>query len=158
FDRSAFHQRERFNLLSTSQLQTCCRNRKLSVVHTPIFIEETVRMYGNQQSREHLRHQLPFIFYICNGRVYYDTETIWKCELVLNYRRSTDIFFPRSRWKPIEQSIRTGILTDDWSEWQYSLWDEMNAKKQVQHDTFKEIRQSVSDNLSFKDLLYLTLD
>jgi hypothetical protein len=113
FDRSAFHHGKRFDLLSTSQLHTYAVI-KAERRTQPIFLEETLRMYSNQQSREQLRQQLPFILDICHGRVYHERETIWKRELVLNYKRSADIFFPRSRWKRIEQSIRKEILKDDW--------------------------------------------
>jgi len=157
FDRSAFHG-ERFDLLLTSQLQACCRNRKLSVVHTPIFIDETLRMYGNPRRRTQLRQQLPFILDIYNGRAYHDTETIWRRELVLNYRNSADIFFPRSRWRRIEQRIKTGILTDDWSEWQSFIWDGIETKKEIQYEIYREIRLEGNEKRSFKDILDLILD
>jgi hypothetical protein len=116
FDRSAFHG-ERFDLLSASALRTCCCNRKLSVAHTPIFLEETMRMYGNLRRREQLRQQLPFILDICNGGIYHDERTIWQHELVLNHGPRAHIFVSKGVQKKYTQRIRTGILQDDWSSW-----------------------------------------
>jgi hypothetical protein len=139
FDRSAFHHGERFNLLATSQLRALCYNRKLSVTHTPIFLEETLRMYGNQQRRAQLRQQLPFILAICNGGIYQDERTIWKRELALNHGPHTHIFVSKGNQKRYVQSIRTGILQDDWNMWRPSLWEDMEKKKQRQHDAFKRV-------------------
>ena len=107
FDRSAFHPGKNFNLLSASQLQTLCHNRKISVAHTPIFLEETLRMYGSQRQgrREQLRQQMPFILDICNDGIYHDTKTIWERELIFNHGPFTNIFRFKREQEILKQNI-----------------------------------------------------
>jgi len=156
FDRSAFHG-ERFSLLSTSQLQTCCRKRKLSVAHTPIFLEETLRMYGKK--REQLRQQMPFILDICNGGIYHHTETIWERELVFNHGPSTNIFRFKREQETLEQNIQKGILKENWSDWKFSLWNDMETNKEAQYAFYREFRSESSlRKRSFNDYLEPYLD
>ena len=49
FDRSAFHG-DAFEQLQASSLGRLCRQGELCVFHTPIFLEETLAMYGNEKN------------------------------------------------------------------------------------------------------------
>ena len=59
FDRSAFHG-SRFDVLAKSPLLALSKQRRISVYHTPILLEETIRMYLKEKNREELRRQLPY--------------------------------------------------------------------------------------------------
>lgn len=66
FDRSAFHG-PAFDQLAQSPLAQLTRAGKLLVHHTPVFLEETLAMYGKEKNRAVLQRQIQFILSVGNG-------------------------------------------------------------------------------------------
>ena len=142
FDRSAFHG-DFFETLANSRLIELCRSRKLSVFHTPIFMDETLAMFGRQTKRVDLRKQMPFILEICNGGFFRPTPDIWHDELVRNYGGNTSVLLPKDRRLQWINEINSGpMISDSWS-----LWDETEKEREYsisqkfnQRQIFNEVR------------------
>src|SRR5690242_11948986 len=93
FDTNAFSGGS-FAALKGSRLVTLCQRDEVVPIYGHVFIEETLRSYGNSNKREALVTEwLPFITatarYICN-----DFNTIWHEELVQGRGRRARIFMP----------------------------------------------------------------
>jgi len=104
FDRSAFHGNN-FDLLSKSPLPRVISNSKLTVFHSPVFLEETIRLH--RKNPDELRKQLPFILEICNGGWFLERQLLWHQELIQHRCEKTNpVTSPRKKSEH-EASIRS---------------------------------------------------
>jgi len=104
FDRSAFHG-SHFDHLQNSSLIRLVQANKLRVFHTPIFIEETIRMRLNEKLHQTLRDQFPFIQAICNGGWFVDRSTLWDRELVQHLCEKTNPVMSPQRQRSHEARV-----------------------------------------------------
>ena len=112
FDRSAFHGTQ-FDLLLNSPLLELSKQRRISIYHSPILIEETTQMYLKQKNRGELRRQLPFIFEICQERWLNERTQIWIKELVEDAGERGSIFLPDGKRRQIEGNLSRMVFQDD---------------------------------------------
>jgi hypothetical protein len=72
FDRSAFHG-ERFAALAESPLRALIARGRMMVIHTPLFLDETLSAYGStRDGADAWRTHLTFALDICNGGIFLD--------------------------------------------------------------------------------------
>lgn len=115
FDRSAFHG-ARFETLLKGPLLSLSKQRRISIYHTPILLEETIRMYLKEKNREELRRQLPFIFEICQDRWLRDRVEIWVKELVEEADPRESVFMPDDERRSSEENIRRMVFDNDFDQ------------------------------------------
>jgi len=73
FDRSAFHGAN-FETLTNSPLQGLVASGRVSVFHTPIFLDETIQSYGSKHTSDDWRAHLAFAVEICNGGIFWQKK------------------------------------------------------------------------------------
>jgi hypothetical protein len=150
FDRSAFHG-ENFTKLVSSPLRRLIERGCVTVLHTPIFLEETIQ--SHERGSEEWKAHLHFALDVCNGGIFLTKEEIWRNELVRGQGPHARYLFPGRGSRHIRslpafiQDLRN--LTN--SEELRSLWngsqaerEETQQRKNNQRDLFSEIREEVS--------------
>ncbi|MCF7802709.1 MAG: hypothetical protein K9N46_05575 [Candidatus Marinimicrobia bacterium] len=80
FDRSAFASNS-IEELHDDRLLSLLKDERIIVHHSPIFLEETLQMYYNNNLLPQLKKELPFILRICNGKYFRHKFEVWKNEL-----------------------------------------------------------------------------
>ena len=148
FDRSSFHEAN-FDLLHASRLKVLCDRNVLSVIHTPVFLEETLQLYGT--NRAEFSRQIPFLLNICNGGVFRDKGEIWNSELIENLQLKADIFLPAARRAALFKSMRDCSLDIEFE----ATGEERAGQRQNranQRDIFNDMRSEFSKNLSVNSL------
>lgn len=147
FDRSAFHG-EDFEMLMKSKLEMLCKHNAVLVFHTPVFLDETLEMYGNEKSREEMRRQLPFILRIANGGFFRFTQEIWHDELVKNRGQQTRVLMNPKELAKFNRELQQGPMSDNnWLGWDLSRGerDEIRLKKETQRQTYAQVRRDISE-------------
>ncbi len=81
FDRSAFHGK-RFAALSDSSLRQLVPSNRVVIIHTPVFLDETLSSFGSARAGDEWRTHMAFALDVCNGGIFLDKEQIWHNELV----------------------------------------------------------------------------
>lgn len=150
FDRSAFHGDD-FQRLKGSRLETLCRHGLIRVFHTPIFLEETLDMYGTKQHE--MWCQLPFVLGICNGGIFRPIRKIWHDELVRNRGLGARILWNAKERRRFENALQRGYTSDGhWIDWvaTASERDDKHGKKANQKQTYGEVRQELPKLLKEK--------
>lgn len=149
FDRSAFHG-PAFNQLAQSPLAQLTRAGKLLVHHTPVFLEETLAMYGKEKNRATLQSQIQFILSICNGDWFRTPEDIYRRELLKG--QSGKALLIRGVWrKDAEDRIRHEVFSAPyWHDFAASQAgrDVEREKRDRQHAIYVEMRREIYKELS----------
>ncbi len=146
FDTNAFRDGT-FELLAEGPMLTLCRQRRVAPIYGHVFLEETLRAYGNAGKREALvKRWLPFIFAstdrICNG-----LDFIWHQEVVEGRGRRTKLYLRNREFNRIVERFSQIPLDGSWRAW-HATKDERaaeDAKRAAQRDLHKEMRQTVAD-------------
>ena len=125
FDRSAFHG-ARYRRLQDSRLKDLCRQGRIKVFHTPVFLTETLATYGAGENAATWRDHLQFALDVCNGGIFRPTLDIWHEELVAG--RGTFVRHllperPNKKYKSRPQLVgqlreiaSTGDFAQEWSD------------------------------------------
>lgn len=156
FDRSAFHG-DCFDDLIASPLGRKVAGNRVTVFHTPIFIDETLSTLGSSRAGDRWRDELKFCADICNGGVFLTKDDIWHNELVCGDGPDARRTFPDRRTRRYERSLediletlRTVAATDDLSgPWEAGRLEREKTyrKKDGQHGLFREARTTYSEKL-----------
>ena len=150
FDRSAFHG-NRFDRLLSSSLMKLSKQRRISIYHSPILIEETIRMYMKEKNREELRRQLPFIFEICQERWFRGRSELWSKELVEEAGEKGSVFMPDIERRMTEENIKRMVFHDDFDENMFECAIKEIDENKIKAGRIKEIsikmRSDVSERL-----------
>ncbi len=151
FDRSAFHG-ERFEALRASPLRRLVDANRIIVMHTPIFLEETVATFGKTGVQGEWRQHLEFALDICNGGIFQEKVDIWHDELVSGrgpharylLRERKDRHGSRPQLvKRLREAASSGDLREEWADTQADR-DESYRKSQNQRATARNIRADIS--------------
>jgi len=152
FDRSAFHG-ERFEALASSPLRELIARNRMVVIHTPIFLDETLSSFGSARAGDEWRAHMAFALDICNGGIFLDKEQIWHNELVcgrgpfarhLLPERPNKNYGSRPRLiATLREKIATGDLSKEWAESAEDRED-TQLKKSNQISVSREVRQEVA--------------
>ena len=143
FDRSAFHG-QTFDQLFQSRLKWLSKNGVLQVIHTPIFIEETLR-FSQAEPTEYMR-QVPFIVEICNGGVFLDKDDIWDQELLLGKGSRAEHFLPSINQAELFRVMTSGDLSEAFQATVDERTDHFK-KRQNQKKLFGEMRSNFAKNI-----------
>ena len=146
FDTNAFDPGH-FDLLAHGPLPKLFRAGRIAPIYGHVFVEETLRAYGNEQKREDLVNRwLPFIVgttdRICN-----DFITIWHEELVQGRGPNTRILMPRSDYERLIARLPEIPLDGSWHAWHQSKLDRdtEDEKRAEQRRVSSSIRREVAD-------------
>lgn len=152
FDRSVFHG-ESFDVLAKSPVQELVTHNRLSVFHTPIFLEETILSYGSKGDTGEWKAHLAFAVELCNGGIFLPKEDIWQSEIVRDHGPAAQHLHPRSdsrhyvslpRMLHTLQSVaESGDLQKEWHE-SFAERDEAQEKKTNQRKIFGKLRREVA--------------
>jgi hypothetical protein len=154
FDRSAFHG-ERFGVLRDSPLQRLVNAKRVTVIHTPIFLEETITTFGKEGANGEWPEHLAFALDICNGGFFEEAVDIWHAELVCGRGRQARFLLRERRNRHgsreelvarLRRAVADGDLRREWIETQPAR-DESYRKKQNQRQSANAIRAKVSQAL-----------
>jgi len=106
FDRSSFHG-ERFVALAESPLRRLARTNRISVFHTPVFIEETVATSASKKPEaKSWQQHLKFLVEICNGGIFLGKEEIWFDELIAGRGRYARYLMPKRKSRRYNSEAR----------------------------------------------------
>lgn len=146
FDANAFDPGH-FDLLAQGPMQKLCRAGRIAPIYGHVFVEETLRAYGNERKREDLVNRwLPFIVgttdRICN-----DFITIWHEELVQGRGLNTNILMPLREYERLIANISNIPLDGSWRAWHESKSerDVEDAKRAAQRKMSTSMRKEVGD-------------
>lgn len=150
FDRSAFHG-ENFTKLVNSPLRRLVERGLVTVLHTPIFLEETIQSHenGSEEWKDHLNFALD----VCNGGFFLTKDEIWRNELVRGQGPHARNLFPVRGNRHLRslsaftQDLRNLTSSKELRElWNGGLLEreETQQRKNNQRDLFSEIREEVS--------------
>jgi hypothetical protein len=152
FDRSAFHG-ARFELLEASPLRRLVANRRVTVFHTPVFLDEIIQSYGSRRASGTWRKHLEFAARICDGGIFLPKDEIWRSELIDGHGRLAQRLLPTEA-NEVHDSFRgflgtllrtadTGDLSSDWAESATERAD-VYQKKANQRLLFRGARDEVA--------------
>lgn len=151
FDRSAFHG-ERFEVLRASPLLKLVGARRVTVIHTPIFLEETVASFGRTGADGNWWRHLEYALDICNGGYFNEKTDIWRDELLADQGPHAR-YLLRERDHPagsqtqlvrvLREAVATGDISDVWAATQADR-DESFRKRQNQRATARAIRLDIA--------------
>jgi len=121
FDLSAFH--EYFDLLENSRLRQLINTAKVTVYHTSVFLDETLRMADSDKPgvKAEFRRLWPFIRSICNGGWFKpllfgqlpQLKSVCDEELEASEKHSNWPCIPEWQRKKVEAKITKMIETSD---------------------------------------------
>ncbi len=127
------------------------KERRISIYHSPILIEETIRMYLKDHNKEELKRQLPFIFEICQERWFRDRVDCWVEELVEEAGSKESIFLPDRERRTTEDNIRKMVFLDDFDQSMFDTafqqMDENRIKAGKIKQTAVKMREDTSEKL-----------
>ncbi|MCU1317506.1 MAG: hypothetical protein JWN63_2828 [Candidatus Acidoferrum typicum] len=155
FDRSAFHGAN-FTALANSPLRDLVASGRISVFHTPVFLEETILSYGSKDGSDDWRAHLAFAVEVCNGGIFLAKDEIWHNELVRDHGPAAQHLHPNHYNRLYEslpsflQTLRgvaeSGDLGKDWLDSQAER-EAAQEKKTNQKGIFRELREEIADAL-----------
>jgi hypothetical protein len=155
FDRSSFHE-PRFEQLVTSPLRRLVAERRITIFHTPVFLDEIIQSYGSPRASETWRKHLEFAARICDGGVFLSKEDIWRGELVDGRGPLAQHLLPPVANEEHDsfygflgtllRTAETGDLSIEWSESAVER-DEGHKKRNNQHSLFRGARDEVAGAL-----------
>ena len=158
FDRSAFHA-DRFDLLSNSRLSELVAKGRISVLLTPVFLNETLTAYGSPRPVAWQQH-LTYALDVCNGGIFLGKEDIWREELVMGRGPFARRLLPEKPSKRYDSrprliarlraAAKTGDLDREWVESQQERDDSYN-KSVNQKKMSEEIRGEAKARTSRTD-------
>ncbi|WNC88724.1 hypothetical protein RI103_13530 [Paraburkholderia sp. FT54] len=146
FDRSALH-RERFAQVRESGIVQLVSEGKLAVVHSGIFLTETLELYNRKDRREELREQIDFLHEICNGGIFRDSVDIWTDELIRDFALGTPCLTTKEEESRVWQRAMKGIRQASWNHWHATrpMRDQEFVKKAKQRSLYAEIRKVAAE-------------
>jgi hypothetical protein len=154
FDRSAFHG-ENFKLFELSQLQELTSRCALTVLLTPVFLNETLTAYGSKRPVDWQQH-LSYALDVCNGGIFLDKSDIWHEELAMGRGRFARFLLPekpnrrydsRPRFvAKLREVANTGDLHPEWVASQEER-DEAFLKSARQKKISGELREEAARRL-----------
>lgn len=146
FDTNAFDP-SHFDLLARGPMRKLCRAGRIAPIYGHVFVEETLRAYGNERKREDLVNRwLPFIVgttdRICN-----DFIAIWHEELVQGRGPKTGILMPRRDYEKFIARLPDIPLDGSWRAWHKSkpVREIEDGKRAAQRKVSASIRKEVAD-------------
>lgn len=146
FDTNAFRS-DTFDILAIGPMRALCAQRRIVPIYGHVFLEETLRAYGNEAKREALvKKWLPFIF-SSTDRICNDFNVIWHQEVVEGRRRHAKLFLGRNEFNRIAERFTDIPLDGSWRAW-HATRDERaaeDAKRAAQRELHKEMRKTVAD-------------
>ena len=146
FDTNAFDP-SHFDLLARGPLPKLFRAGRIAPIYGHVFVEETLRAYGNERKREDLVNRwLPFIV-DTTDRICNDFITIWHEELVQGRGPNTRILMPRSDYERLLARLPEIPLDASWRAWHQSKLDRdtEDGKRAEQRKVSSSIRREVAD-------------
>jgi hypothetical protein len=152
FNRSAFHG-ARFELLEASPLRRLVATRRVTIFHTPVFLDEIIQSYGSRRASDTWRKHLEFAARICDGGIFLPKDEIWRSELVDGRGRLAQRLLPRQATNQhasfhgfLGTLLRTAEIGDLSSEWAESAAerDDVYQKKANQRSLFRTARDEVA--------------
>jgi len=155
FDRSAFHG-ERFQVLADSPLRSLVARKRIVVIHTPIFLDETLSSFGSTRTGDEWRTHLAFALDICNGGIFLEREEIWHNEVVCGRGPLARHLLPEKPCRnydsrprlmdKLRQRIATGDLSKEWAQ-STTERNDAHQKKNTQKKISRDIRGEVADGI-----------
>jgi hypothetical protein len=152
FDRSAFHG-ARFELLKASPLRRLVANRRVTIFHTPVFLDEIIQSYGSRRASDTWRKHLEFAARICDGGIFLPKDESWRSELIDGRGRLAQRLLPREATEQHEsfhgflgtllRTAETGDLSSEWAE-SAAERDDVYQKKANQRSLFRGARDEVA--------------
>lgn len=152
FDRSAFHG-DNFAALLNSPLRRLVAAGRVSVFHTQVFLDETIRAYGSQRASEDWKAHLAFAVDVCGG-IFLEREEIWRNELVRGQGPQARYLFPNKPSKQYDSLPRllerlrrvaeTGDLSKEWAD-SAAEREEAQRKRDNQRDVSSRVRSEVAE-------------
>jgi hypothetical protein len=146
FDTNAFDP-SHFDLLVQGPMRKLCRAGRIVPIYGHVFVEETLRAYGNERKREDLVNRwLPFIVgttdRICN-----DFFAIWHEELVQGRGPKTRILMPRRDYERFIARLPSIPLDGSWRAWHTSkpVRDIEDGKRAAQRKVSASMRKAAAD-------------
>jgi len=152
FDRSAFHG-ARFELLEASPLRRLVANRRVTIFHTPVFLDEIIQSYGSRRASDIWRKHLEFAARICDGGIFLPKDDIWRSELIDGRGRLPQRLLPPEANEQHDSFhgflgtlLRTADTGDLSSEWEESAAERADVyqKKANQRLLFRGARDEVA--------------
>lgn len=141
FDTNAFSPKS-FPLLDKSAMRARCREGRIVPIYGHVFLEETLRAYGQEDKREQLvRQWLPFMAETVK-RFPDDFIGIWHREVVQGLGINTDFSMPPKKQEKFLARIPSIPLDGSWRAWdraQPALQIEA-AKRAAQREVSKDVR------------------
>lgn len=145
FDSNAFDPGH-FDLLTQGPMRKLCRCGRIVPIYGHVFVEETLRAYGNERKREDLiKCWLPFIRETCD-RICNDFIGIWHEELVQGRGPHTSIFMPTRDYDRFAAALPTIPLDGSWKGWHASeaVRQIEDGKRAEQRELSATIRREMS--------------
>ena len=152
FDRSALHG-TRFEQLVASPLRRLVAERRITIFHTPVFLDEIIQSYGSPRASDTWRKHLEFAARICDGGVFLPKEDIWRGELVEGQGLLAPHLLPPVANEEHDsfygflgtllRTAETGDLSVEWSESAVER-DDGHIKRNNQHALFRGARDEVA--------------
>ena len=152
FDRSAFHG-DNFTALVNSPLRRLVAAGHVSVLHTQVFLDETITTYGSRRAADDWKAHLAFAVDVFSG-IFLEREEIWRNELVRGQGPQARYLIPNKPSRLHDSLPRllrrlrgvaeTGDLSKEWLE---SATERQDAqrKRDNQRDIASRIRSDVSE-------------
>jgi hypothetical protein len=146
FDTNAFRSNT-FDLLAAGPMLTLCQQGRVTPIYGHVFLEETLRTYGNDAKRGALvKNWLPFIF-ASTDRLCNDFSLIWHQEVVEGRGPRAKLYLRRREFNIIKARYSNIPLDGSWRAW-HATKDERAAedkKRAKQRELNKEMRKTVAD-------------
>lgn len=159
-DRSAFHE-PGYTQLSDSRIKDLCRSGRMSVIHTPTFLSETLTAYGAGESAADWPNHLQFALDICNGGIFLPKEAIWHEELVagrgpfarhLQPERPNKTYISRPILVSMLQDVaRTGDLSREWADTEEIRIENRQKKKESEKDISRRQTRGCKNKAGARD-------
>ncbi len=146
FDTNVFRDGT-FELLADGPMLALCKRRRIEPVYGHVFLEETLRAYGNEAKREALvTRWLPFMFSSAS-RICNDFNFIWHQEVVEGRGPRAQIYLMNRKFMRIVDRFSQIPLDGSWKAWHETKEERAaeNAKRLAQRELHKEMRQTVAD-------------
>ena len=154
-DRSAFHG-DRYAVIAESPLRRLVARKRISIIHTPVFLEETISSFGSERSADEWKAHLAFAVEVCNGGIFLTKDEIWRNELVRGQGPTARHLHPGRPNKgydslprflqTLQRVAESGDLRKEWQDSQAERKDSQE-KKSNQRTIFSEIRKTMADAL-----------
>lgn len=145
-DTNVFTQ-EHFRLIDSSRIRELCKRKRILLIYGHVFLEETLRAYGNPQKRDALVNQwLPFI---ADTAVNFckDFNQIFHEELVQGKGSSTRVFMSENKSEALARKLRNVPIDGSWPAWESTKLEREseNIKRLAQREVSKSIRNEIAD-------------